>query len=415
MEQFITRDILEGIRYVHVPTDRFKTARFTIRFALPLGEKTVNAFAAVPGLLRYTSARYPTNMQLERKLAALYGAGVSASEGSLADAQILSFTISVIDDRFALEGESISEEALAFLLEMIFEPDLDANGWMKEANLQREKRLSIEEIKAEQNDKMTHSLNRFQKHFYAGEPASVRISIEGMEKLTVQDVTNAWKEMLTAAQVFVCSVGNFDAERAASSIKAAFEKVNRNYHPLKIAPHKAREEVKTIVETEPLEQCKLNIGYTFESDDFAAGKVFLSVFGGNEMSLLSKVVREKMSLCYYCSASLGILKKVMIVYSGVEADNRQKATQAIEEQLACMKNGEFDEQQLAVAKRKLKELYMSFDTPADIARWYLSRMLYEEILTPQQAFEELEVVTPQRIIAFAQGVKADTVYSLGEK
>lgn len=161
MNQYHLKTISEGVRLLHIKTSQFKTTRVTVRFATELNENSVAAFAALPGLLRYTSAAYPNNMLTERKLASLYGAEFSALAGKLADAQILSFTISAPADRFAFEGEAISEECFRFLLGAVCNPDLDENDLFKEENLRREKRLMREAILAEMGDKMAYSVNRF--------------------------------------------------------------------------------------------------------------------------------------------------------------------------------------------------------------------------------------------------------------
>lgn len=417
MTDFFQTELFEGGRFLAVNTQRFKTTRITVRFAVDLKKETAASFAAVPGLLRYTSAKYPTNIQTERKLASLYGAGYSATVGKYADVQIMSFTISAVADKFAFENEKIGNECLSFLLDSLFCPDLDENGLIKEFNLEREKRLMREEIQADMNDKMSLSLNRFSAEFYEGEGAALLSSgsLEDIDDITVESVTKAWKSMLSNSEVFIVTVGDTDNASYISTIKKYFEKIDRKFKKPVIVPHSPKEEVKKVNDIQPLEQCKLNIGFSCESDDSDAGKLFNSVFGGSEMSLLSKVVREKMSLCYYCSSSFGPKKKVLIVFSGVESENREKTLEAVLEQLQKVKKGEVDDEQISIAKRKLKEAYMSFDTPIDISRWYLSQMFESEIKTPERMFKAIESVGKERITAFAQSIKPDTVYSLGDK
>ena len=417
MADFFQTRLFDGGRFLAVNTDRFKTTRITIRFAVDLKKNTAASFAAVPGLLRYTSEKYPTNIETERKLASLYGAGYSASVGKFADTQIMSFTISSVADKFAFEGEKIGSECLSFLLDSLFKPDLDENGLIKVHNLEREKRLMREEIKAEMNDKMSYSLNRFSSEFYEGEAAALLScgSLEQVDQISAETVTEAWRKMLSEAEVFIVTVGDTDNSAYIEKITDCFRKIGRDYQKPLINPHLPKNEVKKVYEIQPLEQCKFNIGFSCESDDLDAGKLFNTVFGGSELSFLSKAVREKMSLCYYCSSSFGAKKKVLIVYSGIESENREKTLQAVLEQLEKAKSGNFGDEEISIAKRKLKEAYFSFDTPIDISRWYLSQMFEEQIKTPEQMLKGIESVDKDRLIAFAKGIKLDTVYSLGDK
>lgn len=418
MEQAVLKNLFDGARLLCYQTKRFKSTRITIRFALNLQHERVSALAAVPGLLRYTSRRYPGMVETERKLASLYGAGFSAVASKAGDAQILNFTISSIADKFAFKEECVSEACLRFLLACIFEPDLDENGYFKEENIAREKRLMIDDIKAAQSDKMAYSFNRFNELFYAGEPAAITATgtREQVECLDAKAVTAAWHLMLETAQIFVCAVGDLDAERVANSIYAAFKTVKRNVQTVQILPHQPRADVVQKQEIQPLEQCKLNIGFSHNCTDESTLKVMNMVFGKSEMSRLSKVVREKMSLCYYCASTVGIKKKVLIVYSGIESNNREKVIQAVCEQLTALQNGAFDEEEIAVAKRKLRDAFLSgLDTPADIDRWYLTQMFDEKILSVQESIALMQSVSKQQIMECAQSVKLDCVYTLGDE
>ena len=48
----------------------------------------------------------------------------------------------------------------------------------------------------------------------------------------------------------------------------------------------------------------LRSGMTHAEDDYFAFRVMTDIFGGGPYSRLFLNVREKMSLCYYCSARL---------------------------------------------------------------------------------------------------------------
>ncbi|MBR0414091.1 MAG: insulinase family protein [Clostridia bacterium] len=418
MEDIRQIHLFDGARMLHYRTDRFKSTRITIRFALPAQEQHASALAAVPGLIRYTAKQYPTTMQMERKLASLYGAGFSGVSTIVGDAHVLSFTISTVADRFALAGEVISRECLQFLLACIFEPDLDENGLFKAENLQREQRLLIEDIQAVQSDKMAYSVQRFQEIFYAGEGAAVPANgtEQQVKALTADSVTAAWKNMLEKAEIFVLTVGDTDAQSIAETVRAAFQKTQRNYEKPVIAKHLKSTQLKQFHEEEPLEQCKLNMGFCVDCENEHVFKVMNMIFGRSEMSKLSKVVREKMSLCYYCSSVCALKKQTLMVFSGIESQNREKTVAAVRAQLEEMQSGNITDEEIAIAKRKLKDAYLSsLDTPVDIAQWYLPQMFDETILCVEESIAKMEAVTKEEIVACAQTAVLDTLYSLGKE
>ena len=410
--------LFEGGKLLCYQTKRSKSTRITIRFVLPMHADTVSNFAAVPGLIRYASKRYPETVQMERKLASLYGAGFSAIATKAGDMQVLSFTISTIADKFAFEGESISEECLRFLTECIFEPDLDENGLFKPENLAREKRLMIEDIKNAMGDKMQYSLNRFSALFYEGEGAAVQSTgtREQVEQLDVRGVTAAWHRMLEQASVLVCAVGDLNVDSVVEVLQSRFASCKRAWEPMHSVPHTPRLNVVKQQDIEPLEQCKLNLGFSVTSEDEDALKVMNMVFGQSEMSRLSKVVREKMSLCYYCSSAFGAKKKVVIVYSGIDAHDADKAVEAICRQLEAIQSGDFTQEEIDIAKRKMKDAYLSsLDTPADIAQWYLPQMLEDEVKSVEKSIQNIMAVDKARITACAKTVKPECIYTLGEQ
>ena len=87
-------------------------------------------------------------------------------------------------------------------------------------------------------------------------------------------------------------------------------------------------------------QGKLCLGFSsdiYGDDETAASlTVMCDIFGGGPYSKLFNNVREKMSLCYYCSASPVKVKGLITVASGVEAANAEKAQAEILNQLDAM-------------------------------------------------------------------------------
>lgn len=63
------------------------------------------------------------------------------------------------------------------------------------------------------------------------------------------------------------------------------------------------------------------------------------------MSKLFVNVREKESLCYYCSARYDVYKGTMLIDCGVEPENTERAKQAILEQVSLLQAGSFTEQE----------------------------------------------------------------------
>ena len=141
--------------------------------------------------------------------------------------------------------------------------------------------------------------------------------------------------------------------------------------------------------------------------------VMTDIFGGGPYSRLFDNVREKMSLCYYCSASSSRVKGLITVESGVEEQNAEKAEKAISEQLEIMKKGEFTEFEFSSSVKSLRDSLNSYnDSQPLLDLWYALKAVNKNLYSPEDIAEKISAVTRDEIIAAANGVKLHTVYKL---
>ena len=115
-------------------------------------------------------------------------------------------------------------------------------------------------------------------------------------------------------------------------------------------------EVRHVEEVQPLSQSKLSMAYRIDCtpEDAMLFRLMAAVLGGVPSSKLFQNVREKMSLCYYCSAGLSLNSRTLFVESGVETENLEKAEREIGKQLEALQNGDLTEEELLSAKLALR-------------------------------------------------------------
>ena len=151
------RMLAEQVRLVSEQTDRFKTGRISVSMALPMDERMA-ANSLLIYLLKRSCKEYPDFSLLNGKLDELYGAALSAGVTKIGESQVLSLSLTCLDDRFALTDESIVEQCAELLANMIFKPNCKSGSFGAE-NLAAEKRLLIQRIEEELNDKRTYAFN----------------------------------------------------------------------------------------------------------------------------------------------------------------------------------------------------------------------------------------------------------------
>ena len=411
-------DIVNGVKLCVAPSDRFKTSVVSVNMAMELGGK-IEERAVLAYLLRRCSAKYGSLTELNRKLAELYGAILSSAVVKSGEAQVMVLSITSVNDKFAIDDESISEECAKLLLDIVFEPKLK-DGLFCEEDVELEKRLLLERIDSEFSEKRTYALHRAEEEMCKNEAYGQRNygKAERIKELTCEDITEAWKELLEKAVIQINVVGSGCEDSVKREIVDRFSKIDRSsLSQIKTEFVFSADEENYVEEKQPVKQAKLVIGLragmTDRDDNNYAIHVMTDMFGGGPYSKLFVNVREKMSLCYYCSARFVRNKGIIMIQSGIEEENEQKAIEAIKQQLRDMQDGNFTQEDLEKSINGLSDSYMTVeDTPDGIDRWYAKDFVDGETMTPEEYVENISKITVEQVQAAAQAVTVDTVYML---
>lgn len=416
--QPIQQTISSGASILSINDDRFKTARISVAFLLPLSEQTASANAILPFLLRRSSVDYPSFSQLQQRLNQLYGASITADVYRVGYYQAMVITASSIDNRYALDNEDITAQLADLLRSMIFNPVMQ-NGVFPSADTEQEKRCLVELIQSEINEKRLYARRRCEQILCKGEGYAVNRygNIEKVNALTPESVTDAWKNMLKTAQIRIISQCGSGSEHIAEQLRKGIDSVSeRSPITLKSELRWDSGEVRNLVERMDLSQAKLVMGFRTKmtaGSDIPALRLMNALLGGTPHSLLFKNVREKLSLCYYCSSSYDRLGGVLLVDSGVEEKNANLAQDEINRQLDAICRGSFSDEEFESAKRSTVNQYQTIgDLQSTLANWYIGQSLDSEFSTPEKAASDILSVTPERVIQAARNTKLGAVYML---
>lgn len=419
MVEIEQRSVCDGVNFRIVKDTRFKTVRMSVNFMLPLQKSKAAGNAILPFLLSRASREYPDFTRLGERLEELYGAQIDADVQKLGDVQMLSIYASGIADRYALNGESVSVELSKLLCSILFDPPFE-NGLFPQDGFEQERRQTIELIESEYNDKRSYAKLRCEEIMCANEPYGLNRygSKEDIQNLKREELTDAWKYLIQNAKVEIMVLGDCNPEPAFEGFRQAFEKNRSNQvvdcHTENI---KKAEKVNDITEKMDVAQSKLVLGFrtpvSVPDKKTSVFKLMTALFGGTPNSKLFLNVREKLSLCYYCSAQYNSMKGILMVQSGVETKNVERAKQEILVQLDEVRKGNFDDGELNAAKLALCNSYRTVgDSLGAMEAWYLSQTFTAETMKPEEAAAEIEKISREEIIEAANGVTLDTVYRL---
>lgn len=415
-----TIKLSDGVEGLFIKNSRFNTTLISFNFYLPMKQDTVAANALLPFILTTCCAKYPDFRSLNYKLNKLYGAQLDASAEKQGDFQVLRMSVSVINDRYSLESESLVLQASELLIQLLFEPKAENGAFFKE-DLEREKRKAIEHIRGEISEKRTYAKIRMLEEMYRGSAYGLpKCGTEAqVAAITGEDLYEAWLGLLKSAYVRIQVIG-------AAVPSGMFEKISEKFGALErkgitdcshTDPTPARAEPHIVTERMPVQQGKLVMGFSSEmyGEDSATLPllVMCDIFGGGPYSRLFNNVREKMSLCYYCSAGSSKIKGLVTVESGVEAKNAEKAQEEILNQLKIMQRGEFSNFEFESSVKSIIDSLNTYnDSQNSLDLWYALRVGVSELLSPDDVAARIPAVTRHDVTAAAKGVKLNTVYRL---
>lgn len=421
-ESFVRERLAEGVYFASVRDPKFKHNSITLNLIAPLSEKTAAANAVLPFLLRKGSKKCPDFTKLEQTLCDLYGASLGAEVGKYGEYQILSATITSIDDKFTLDGEVISGRCADLLGDMVLEPNIK-NGSFDAEDFKLEQQYLIDTIESEINDKRGYALRRCKNAMSQGTRLAVSKygTAEQAKALTPHSVAQRYTELIDTARVEIIFTGCGDPTEAKEKFRTRFGAISRN--PQTHIPGPLVEqagELREMEEKMEIAQSKLVLGMRVGScgtrQEQDALRLMTAMYGGTTFSRLFLNVREKLSLCYYCAANFDQSSGILLVDIGVEKGNRQKAQKAILHELEALAKGEFTDDELADTKLTVANSLRSVgDSLSATESWYLTQILRGCSDSPAKKLSDLQGVTRSQIEQAASRVTLDTVYFLTSK
>lgn len=394
--------------------DHFKTMRISVNMMVPIDKIHAAKYGMLPSLVSRACTSFPDYTLLGQKLASLYGAYLDSSVNKIGRYQVLTISIGGIATKYAFDGEDMIKELSDLLFAILLSPLRDADGLFPEEGFEQEKRQILEIFDSEYNDKMIYASLRGQQILFGDLPEGIGRygQKEEVAALERAEVSAAWNELLQEARFEVFVLGNCEVQ--LELFEKTFQTLGKSFaiEPSAGIPAADQKEVR---EEMQLSQSKLFLGFrtNMEPEEKRIYGLMSAVLGGTPSSKLFLNVREKLSLCYFCSSRMDVNNRTMYIVSGVEEENIQLAKEAILQQLEDMKAGKITEEEIQSAKLAMINSYQGVnDSLGSVEFWYLTQIFSGIIQTPEEAVSEVMAVTKEQLIAAAADLKLDTIYML---
>ena len=411
-------EILPGVYLTAVQSDKFKTGCFSLNLLRPMKKEEAAANALIPSVLLRGSETCPDIASISAKLDELYGASVGTLVRKKGEVQLVGFYCDYVQDEYV--DEPVFAPLMAFLAELLLNPRLE-NGAFPEAVVDSEK-LNLENAMLSRiNDKRTYAASQLIRTMCAGQPYGIpRIGEpDDLTEITAKSLYAHYRNLLATSRVELFYMGSLSPEAVAKVLQTVLADLPRAeaFVPVGTTPAPAARPLQEKTERLDVTQGKLSLGFftdiTAKDPRYPALVLAATVFGGGATSKLFTNVREKMSLCYYASASFEKFKGVLSVSSGVEFSKLETAKTEILRQLEACKAGDITDDELESARGYLvSDLKIAMDSPGRLDDYYMGQILLEQDGTMQDLASAIARVTKQEAAEAIQALRLDTIYAL---
>ncbi|MDP4094906.1 MAG: pitrilysin family protein [Bacillota bacterium] len=408
-----------GITVYKISQDRFKTNTINIFFHDTLTRETAALNALMPAVLRRGCEKFPTFKDIAVYLEKLYGTSFDCGVAKKGEIQLIQFYIEYVADQYTQEGKGMFEKAFELLFEIITKP-VTESGIFKEEYVVQEKENLKRLIESRVNDKVQYAVDRCYEEMCGDEPFGVYEygTAQDVDKITNKQLYEQYNKILGSLPIDIFVTGDTEDARILKMAEK-FSSLNRvNIKNIKAGNiSKQIEEVKNITEKMSINQGKLSMGFRTNTapaePDYYALMAYSILLGGGMHSKLFQNVREKASLAYYAFSRLEKFKGLMVVSSGIETENRDKAKEIIMEQLGEIEKGNITDNEFDATVKTIETGIKSLkDSQLQMVDFYLSQNMAGTNDTFDTLVQKVNKLTKQDIAEVSKKIKLDTVYFL---
>lgn len=416
---YTKKEIKKGIKLHILNTDKFKTNLVAIFLTTKLERETVTANALISAVLRRGSHTFKTQEEISKQLEELYGASFDCGIDKTGDNQVLKFYIEIVNDTFLPQSnESILRKGIENILDIIFNPLMEDNGFKKEY-VEQEKSNMKQRIEGRVDNKRRYALDRCIEEMYQGKPFGLyRFGyVEDLKGINEKNLYERYKELIEECKIDIFVSGNVNEEVENIIIE------NENVKKLEERePNYNKESEKNTVkqgekiETMDVMQGKLVVGLDVNSqseDEKYNVMIYNTILGGSANSKIFQNVREKANLAYEANSRYFRYKDNIFINCGIEISNYEKALQLIKEQLEDMKNEKFTEEEVENAKKAIISSIKTIDDEQDTSiTYYFGQEMSGNQKSVDEYIERIGKVIKENVIQVANKVEINTIYFL---
>lgn len=411
------KKIIEDNYTLHlINSDRFKLMNVVIFLTKKYNEKDVPYGVLLTKNLVYSTKNYNTKNKIAIKGEELYGSRITSSFTSTGDSLSFSFALDFLNPKYT-KDEYLSK-SIEFLCEVLFNPNVTKDGF-DEQYFNIIKNDVIAAINSTKDNPAKYASIEYGKIMYKGTPSAkgVNPTVEEIEKVTPLKLYEFYKKLFDGEYKIDIAVHGEYNDEIIGIIKNKFNKIksSKDKIDLKIK-QKYNTKLITKTDTLPFKQSRLLIGYRIKEPTYHEMnhvlKIYNTMLGTMNDSLLFNIVREQNSLCYSIGSYYSKYNNALTIYAGINKDNADKSIELIKKCVEMMSNKNIIEKLYDYALKTINTYLNNYydDVTSQINKYYIKE--FEETEDIETLREKLNNVTVDEIVELNKKINIQTIYLL---
>lgn len=398
-----------------INTKKFNTITVMINFRDRVEEVDLVYRNLLTNMFVKSSKKYPSTRLLSIKSEELYDVDINFSNDRMGN-----FVETVLKAKFLnpkLTNKNMLEESLKFIFEIIFNPNVENNSFVKsEFDLVYKK--TLQETSGLKEDMRIYSIVRMMEELGSGTPISYNIFNKDkiLNEISSKSLYEYYENMIKTSLLDIYILGDINEEEVVDLVKSLcpVNTIKKDKKDAIINHESTRSKIRSITEVESIKQAKLTIGC--KTNDISVYErlyvmpIFNEIYGGSSDAKLFKNIREEHSLAYYIYSVPRLIDNMLYIYCGIDDKDISKVTKLVKKNFQDMKNGKFSDDDIKKAKINYEASLKNIeDSPISIINTYYSHNLIGSDLL-EDRYKKIQSVTSEEVATLANKIHFDTSF-----
>ena len=391
--------IKDDITFHLINSDRFKTVNVILFFTKDFNKDDIAYGHMLSNNLVYSSKKYNNKNKMAIKGEELFGSKISASFGISGKLETFVFNLEFVNPKYT--DIKYWDYSLDFLSEIVLNPNVKEDKFDNNFFniIKNDIITSVRNVKENPN---LYAGIEYAKIMYKGTPSSYSTypDIDSINKINPSSLYKFYKKLFNGEyKLDICVIGEIE-EDIYLKLYDRFKGIKSNNKKLSIKiNHKYSDSINTKIDSLKFNQSKLYMGYRLiDMNDHELNhvlKVYNTILGTMNDSILFNIVREENSLCYLIGSYVSKYNPSLTIYAGINKANYEKTVELIKECVNLMSDKNTISRLFDYAKKTINTYYnREFESVEDI-----------ELLR-----ENINKVTIDEVISLNKKIKLSTIY-----